>query len=101
MTTSRPLPFAKGRKGSLVLPSRYLNLAEQQDALLSCRPAMNCSIKKLVALFFAGLGSFRALATRTTDAVILKFSDRKPIVVTPDDPGGFVDAIKTGTPRPG
>ena len=47
------------------------------------------------------LGSFRALATRTTDAVILKFSDRKPIVVTPDDPGGFVDAIKTGTPRPG
>ncbi len=47
------------------------------------------------------LGSFRALATRTTDAVILKFSDRKPIVVTPDDPGGFVDAIKTDTPRPG
>jgi len=25
------------------------------------------------------------VATRTTDAVILKFSDRKPIVVTPDD----------------
>lgn len=46
------------------------------------------------------LGSFRALATRTTDAVILKFSDRKPIVVTPDDPGGFVDAIKTGTRSP-
>ena len=40
------------------------------------------------------LGSFRALATRTTDAVILKFSDRKPIVVTPDEPGGFVEAIK-------
>jgi hypothetical protein len=40
------------------------------------------------------LGSFRALATRKTDAGILKFSDRKPIVVTPDDPGGFVEAIK-------
>ncbi len=42
------------------------------------------------------LGSFRALATRTGDAVILKFSDRKPIVVTPDDPGAFVDAVKAG-----
>jgi len=48
--------------------------------------------------FQKSLGSFRALATRTTDAVILKFSDRNPIVVTPDDPGGFVEAIKaTGT----
>ncbi len=40
------------------------------------------------------LGSFRALATRTTDAVILKFSDRKPIVVTPDDPAGLVEAVR-------
>ncbi len=40
------------------------------------------------------IGAFRALATRTTDAVILKFSDRKPIVVTPDDPAGFVKAIQ-------
>jgi hypothetical protein len=40
------------------------------------------------------LGSFRALATRTTDAVILKFSDRKSIVVTPDDPAGLVEAVK-------
>ncbi len=41
------------------------------------------------------LGSFRALATRTTDAVILTFSDRKPFVITPDDPGGFVESVKT------
>jgi hypothetical protein len=40
------------------------------------------------------LGSFRALATRTSDAVILKFSDRKPIVVTPDAPAEFAEAIK-------
>lgn len=40
------------------------------------------------------LGSFRALATRTTDAVILKFSDRKPIVVTPEDPAAFVEAVR-------
>jgi len=40
------------------------------------------------------LGSFRALATRTTDAVILKFSDRKPIVITPDDPARMVDVLK-------
>ncbi|MEZ5385594.1 MAG: PH domain-containing protein [Prosthecobacter sp.] len=39
------------------------------------------------------LGSFRALATRTTDAVILTFSDGKPIVVTPDDPARFVEEI--------
>jgi hypothetical protein len=39
------------------------------------------------------LGSFRALATRTTDAVILKFSDRKPIVVTPDDPARLVEVL--------
>lgn len=42
-----------------------------------------------------GLGSFRALATRTTDAVILRFSDRKPIVVTPDDPATLVEALKS------
>lgn len=39
-----------------------------------------------------GIGSFRALATRTGDAVILTFRDRKPIVVTPGDPAGFVQA---------
>jgi hypothetical protein len=43
------------------------------------------------------LGSFRALATRATDAVILKFSDRKPIVVTPDDPGGFVESVNAAS----
>ena len=41
------------------------------------------------------LGTFRALATRFSDAVILTFSDRKPIVVTPDDPGGFVEAVNS------
>lgn len=40
------------------------------------------------------LGAFRALATRTTDGVILTFSDRKPIVVTPDDPARFVETVK-------
>lgn len=40
------------------------------------------------------LGTFRALGTRTTDAVILTFSDRKPIVITPDDPARFVEVIK-------
>lgn len=40
------------------------------------------------------LGAFRALATRTTDGVILTFSDRKPIVVTPDDPARFVEVAK-------
>ena len=40
------------------------------------------------------LGTFRALATRTSDAVILKFSDRRPIVVTPDDPARFVEVVK-------
>jgi hypothetical protein len=40
------------------------------------------------------LGAFRALATRATDAVILKFGDRKPIVVTPGDPARFVSAVR-------
>lgn len=40
------------------------------------------------------LGSFRALATRTSDGVILTFSGRKPIVVTPDDSARFVEAVK-------
>ena len=40
------------------------------------------------------LGSFRALATRTSDAVILKFNDRKPIVITPENPGHFVEAVR-------
>lgn len=44
------------------------------------------------------LGSFRALATRTSDGVILTFSDRKPIVVTPDDPARFVEAMKDAKP---
>jgi hypothetical protein len=44
--------------------------------------------------FQKSLGSFRALATRTGDVVILKFSDRRPIVVTPDDIDGFVEAVK-------
>ena len=40
------------------------------------------------------IGTFRALATSVSDAVILSFSDRKPIVVTPDDPAGFVEAVR-------
>ena len=32
------------------------------------------------------IGSFRALGTRTIDAVILKFRDCNPIVITPNDP---------------
>ena len=48
------------------------------------------------------LGAFRALATRTSDVVILKFRDRKPIVVTPDDVESFAEAAKregiAGTP---
>ena len=43
------------------------------------------------------IGSFRVLATRTNDAVILTFSDRKPIVVTPNDPEAFVAAIKASS----
>ncbi len=40
------------------------------------------------------LGAFRAMATRASDAVILRFSDRKPIVITPDDPAGSVAAVE-------
>lgn len=37
---------------------------------------------------------FRALATRISDAVILKFSDRHPVVVTPNEPEEFAKAIR-------
>jgi hypothetical protein len=40
------------------------------------------------------LGSFQAFGTRTTDAIILKFSNRKPIVVTPETPEAFAKAIR-------
>ena len=40
------------------------------------------------------IGRFRALATRTTAAVLLRFGNRAPIVVTPDDPPGFVAAVR-------
>lgn len=44
--------------------------------------------------FQTGLGSFRALATKLTDAVILKFNDHKPIVVTPETPEAFAQAVR-------
>ncbi len=44
--------------------------------------------------FQTGLGSFRALATQLTNAVILQFNDRKPIVVTPETPETFAQSIR-------
>lgn len=40
------------------------------------------------------LGSFRALGTRTTDAVILSFTGRNPIVLTPENPARFVEVVQ-------
>ena len=40
------------------------------------------------------LGKFRALATHPTSAVVLKFTDRKPLVVTPDRPQDMVETLK-------
>jgi hypothetical protein len=41
-----------------------------------------------------GLGAFRAFATRTKDAVLLRFADRKPILVTPADPAAFLAVLR-------
>ncbi len=45
------------------------------------------------------LGSFRALATRLNDAVILKFNDRHPIVITPEEPELFVQHLRKEPPN--
>ena len=41
----------------------------------------------------AVLGSYRAYATNDLNTVVLEFEEEK-IVVTPDDPAGFVDALE-------
>ena len=40
------------------------------------------------------LGSYRAYATDPARSVVLKFSDHKTIVVTPEPPDAFIAAVK-------
>ncbi|MCB1225188.1 MAG: hypothetical protein KDK99_05190 [Verrucomicrobiales bacterium] len=57
-------------------------------------------------LFYqSGLSLFRAMATRVGDAIILRFTDRLPLVLTPADPQAFAEAVRqeasqTGAPSP-
>ena len=39
------------------------------------------------------IGTFRALVTDPKRTVVLRFSDRKPVVVSPGDPEGFIRAL--------
>jgi len=47
----------------------------------------------------AGVGLFRAYATRRSPAVIIRRTSGGPLVLTPDDPGRFLALL--GHPRPG
>ena len=40
------------------------------------------------------LGRYRAEVTDPARSVVLRFADRRPLVVTPDDPTGFVAAVR-------
>lgn len=42
------------------------------------------------------LGDYRMFATDLKNAVVLRFEDREPIVVTPDDPEAFAAALSDG-----
>jgi hypothetical protein len=44
--------------------------------------------------YASGLGLFRALATQTKNAVLLRFASRKPILITPGDPVAFLAAVR-------
>lgn len=44
------------------------------------------------------LGHFRVLATRTEDLVILRFSNRHPLVISPEQPAAFTKALQDHLP---
>jgi hypothetical protein len=51
--------------------------------------------------YASGLGVFRALATQTKNAVLLRFANRKPILLTPADPEAFLAAVRAARPAVG
>ena len=42
------------------------------------------------------LGRFRYFVTRESNAVVIRWTGGTPLVVTPDDPDRFVEAVRTG-----